>query len=266
MRSFGYDLVRQRQVPIGDDITLQDYQRAYLGHRLECAHNHVLIVSSPKSGSTFLANCLCALFGYEKAYLAAGYDRREPELSVNRLLRYHRQHFVAQEHVRYSVPTEKLLDSFSVKPVVVVRNIFDTIVSMGDHIRRESNAVHYAYVPERMRTAEDAELLGFLTDMAAPWLFNFYVSWQLSPHRFLLTYEEVTGDTEAVLRKVAEHLGGTPSIQASEAVERALEGRSRFNVGKSGRGEELLTRAMKDRIRHFADYYPDVDFTPLGLT
>jgi len=38
----------------------------------------------------------------------------------------------------------------------------------------------------------------------------------------------------------------------------------RLNKGKAGRGDELSDK-QKDRIRELAGYYPDIDFSPVGL-
>lgn len=64
----------------------------------------------------------------------------------------------------------------------------------------------------------------------------------------------ITGNLAAVKRALAA---------------RAIEGdadrtKTRFNIGVAGRGEEL-TDAQKDRIRHLASNYADVDFGPVGL-
>jgi hypothetical protein len=40
---------------------------------------------------------------------------------------------------------------------------------------------------------------------------------------------------------------------------------TRFNVGKTGRGREELSGAQIERIRSLTRFYPDVDFSPIGL-
>jgi len=65
------------------------------------------------------------------------------------------------------------------------------------------------------------------------------------------------------------NVAGNLAAVKRELAARANEGdgdrtKTRFNKGVAGRGEEL-TDAQKDRIRHLASNYPDVDFGPVGL-
>ena len=53
-------------------------------------------------------------------------------------------------------------------------------------------------------------------------------------------------------------------------IERTLSGveksdATRFNIGRAGRGREELNAVQIARIRRHQDYYPGIDFSPLGL-
>lgn len=74
---------------------------------------HVLVACMPKSASTSLTNAIGAYPGFRKIALAAAYGDREQELCQIRLSRYnHRGNYVAQQHLRNSDWTQRLIDQY----------------------------------------------------------------------------------------------------------------------------------------------------------
>ena len=103
-------------------------------------------------------------------------------------------------------------------------------------------------------------------DLTGPWFITFYVSWW---HRFpdaFYSYEDVVlGGPESILTWL-EGLGIEVSKQALDAaIDAAKAKRTRFNVGVSGRGDTMLPADCKATLQRLAAYYPDVDFSRIGL-
>ena len=240
--------------------------------------HRILIACMPKSGSTFLAKTLESIPGMRRARLVPGHQRREQELCIARLNAEIRQSelrvvkgplpyrgFVAQHHLRYSEPTEHILHQFRLTPVVLVRNLFDIVVSMRDHLLDTAPYMSMAYVSQEMRTWPEAQMHRFLADMMMPWYINFYRSWHDCPNLLMVNYEELMEDKAGVLRRICDHV----AMEVSEAdilaaLDAQPKGGTRLNKGVSGRGESLAPE-VKDHIRRLASYYTDLDFTRLGL-
>jgi hypothetical protein len=244
----------------------------------------LLVACMPKSGSTLLSTVIASLPGMRREQLVNGYDRREQELCVQKLAeakdrtellraRWRDEHssapfprgFVSQHHVRYSKPTAKLLAVYNFKTVVLVRNIFDAFVSLRDHIVKDSPIAPMAYCSEEMRKWPKDKLHEFIADMLMPWYINFYVCWQLCEDKYLVSYEQLLADIPGKLREIAAF--GDLAItdeDISNALARAGDANTKMNKGISGRGAELAD-SVKDRIRRYAAYYPEVDFAPIGL-
>jgi hypothetical protein len=251
------------------DVAAADYLEYHAGRSFASGRHRILLACSPKSGSTFLARILSLLPGWTKVPLVTGYGRREQELSVERLLAAHRAcgNFVAQHHVRYSDVTRRLMERFVLRPVVLVRNIFDTAVSVRDHLCDEFQAISQAYVPEDIRRWDDERAFHFIADMLMPWYFNFFATWADCPDKLLVRYEEIHADVGAVVRRIGEHYGlGVTDAEAAVAVEEA--GRSgeatRKNKAVLGRGEGLPDE-VKRKIMALAGYYEGIDFSVIGL-
>ena len=244
----------------------------------------VLVACMPKSGSTFLSALISSVPGFRREHIVPSYKRREQELSDAEILRafaatqvlrrafdtgqllgeQRPRGFVSQNHVRHNHETQVLLDRYQIVPIVLVRNIFDVVVSLRDHVRKESVYTPAAYVSEDMTKWGDARLHDFLVDMAVPWYIHFYVSWMRAEHRHLVTYEELVSNPAKTLRQ-ALAFGKLPrSLEIiNAALERVQGVGTRKNVGLAGRGQEL-TEAHRERILRFCSYSPDVDFTPIG--
>ena len=106
--------------------------------------------------------------------LSLGTDRREQELSNEKLILYHNKNYVSGNHTRYSSVTQKLIDTYMLHPIVLVRNIFDVVESLYDHFRLESTVIPMAYVPNDISEWDKNKALLFITEMVIPWYFNFY--------------------------------------------------------------------------------------------
>jgi len=142
----------------------------------------ILLACMPKSGSTYLAAILSKLPDSRTTSWVPHHGRREQELCYRRL-REDNEAFpshansVAQHHVRYSGTTRVYMKEFNLKPVVLVRNIYDIIPSLIDHHRLNSVVYPMAYAPADIAEWNFERSSRFVTDMVIPWYFNFFMSW-----------------------------------------------------------------------------------------
>ncbi|WP_156927068.1 sulfotransferase domain-containing protein [Azospirillum halopraeferens] len=227
---------------------------------------HLLVACMMKSGSTFLSKLLARCLGFAHISLDRGGDRREQELDPVTLARWQGADYVAQNHLRHSVPTERLLTDFGVTPIVLVRNIFDVVVSMRDHMRGESPRFPMAYADEVIAARDDAAVEDFLVRLAVPWFFNFYVGWWRSGTRLIVTYEELVADTPGTVQRILDVVGLTREDADLRAAIAAMSGEdTRRNQARTGRGAGLAPD-LRALILAMAQHYPDVDFRPIGIT
>ncbi len=150
-----------------------------LARRIAPTRKHVWIVAPPKSGSTWLTLLLNRLLDWPLVPLVNGYDRREQEVDVLPLLSFPDIDILSpHQHCRASQPTIDFIDHFRVTPIIATRNAFDTIVSLRDHLIRESRAVPMAYVDDEFLRWSEERQYDFVIAMFMPWLLSFYASWQ----------------------------------------------------------------------------------------
>ncbi len=227
--------------------------------------NFVLVACQPKTASTFVTNALGNLPGSRTFRPTSGYDRREQELEEARFQRYRlrqTRNYVAQAHVRMSEPTKTLIKRYDIKTVVLYRDLLDFIVSVRDHVRRESVVWPMAYLDERHLAMPDEELDMAIARLMVPWNVNFYMSWRASGIGHFVNYDEIGADAEGTLSRIAKSVGiSADTDHISGANKSALAQPSRFNKGKSGRGSTLSVD-VKSAVRDIVKCYPGAEKDP----
>lgn len=240
--------------------------------RPEHLGRHVFVACAPKSGSTFLKNLLLGVTGFRDMFSTWAALQNEQELDLPQLVHLAAENTVTQQHCRATEGNIQLMQAFGIRPVVLVRNIFDTAMSLRDFY---DGGFIYSTFFEREYWVEltPEEKIDLLIDHVLPWYMQFLASWQRVAREgrlevFWLTYEELTADPPAALSRVLGFYG----LQAKpEDMQRVVSTRggdrrgNRFNQGVSGRGEAGLSASQKARILALARHFPQTDFSAFGL-
>lgn len=235
-------------------------------------HNHILIACMPKSGSTFLGRALMESTEYMFFFLSYGGGRNEQDLDLPRVVRSMDFDTVTQQHLRATEPNLEILNTFSINPVILVRNLFDVLVSLRDYADRRFPSGPVVYLTEEFYRMNPENQLDMLIDLAAPWYIHFYVSWYKACQKgsceaLWVTYEELIKDKPRILKRILDFYGlDLPKQKLCEAVKRSEKKFTRMNKGVSGRGREMLSEDQKERICQMTQYYPKVDFSRIGIS
>lgn len=168
---------------------------------------HILLACMPKSGSTFLSRSISRIPGFRHTMIAHYSDRAEQEINFSVALRKSKYQYIAQQHVRYNARTAEAIETFQLTPVVLVRDIFDCVVSVRDHWRQESYRTPTAFVSKDHLEMDDEELDRMIVQMVIPWYINFYVSWTRCDKALWLRYEDVIVDPADAIRRILDAAG-----------------------------------------------------------
>lgn len=242
----------------------------------------VAIFAMPKSGSTFALSTISQAVRLAALSLTSvvgnagasssffGINGRVQELDELAILLQTargRGSWVAQHHTCFTPYLGLQLKFYGIRPIVMVRNVFDAIVSMDDMIMEtRQSGVWWGdpfTLPARYNELPSARRLEFLAAEFGSWLVKFYLSWRrgidlgvVDP--LLLRYETDVLDPPTFATKVAAGLalddGERDRLTAAAiAPER---GSSRFNKGVAGRGAAIPAESQA-MMRSFADSFHD---------
>lgn len=238
--------------------------------------NHIIIAAAPKSGSTYLAKLMVELTGYPTLSFVRMGKRSEQDFYEPFMLDWYERNVVVKQHCMGHEANIDLLRKYQEKPVILSRNLFDMIISRRDHIYRDEYSFVFptGYIDQNFYHLCEEEQLNQLIEIIGPWYINFYVNWYHSVQNnavesLWLTYEELLADKVGTLKRICDFYGLDKSIESIESAVAFTDGKkeeTRFNQGVSGRGNALLTDAQKSRLQQLTRFYPDVDFSRLGLS
>lgn len=232
--------------------------------------NHILISCFPKSGSTFLLRRLEEATGYINQPMVFEYGGNEQDLYLPAVTRAFYQNTVTQQHLRATGTNIRILADFDFRVVVLTRNIPDTLVSLHDHLLRESLETPLLHVDSGFEKLDFERRLDMLIDLALPWYLNFYASWFNNYTRLKsgavmwVDYEQVVGASAATVAKICQQFGLPFSIATASVPnldDPVTAQKIRFNVGRPGRGRALLSPSQLSRISALARHHPRVDFS-----
>jgi len=178
---------------------------------------------------------------------------------------------VTQQHCRASDANLHLMQGFGIRPVVLVRNIFDSVMSLLDFYN--SGAFQTSYFRADWPALDENTKIDLLIENVIPWYFQFVASWDLAEKQKRielqwLTYEDLVADKPAAVLKVLEFYGlGAPRRDVEQRIKQieSDERKIRFNKGVIGRGRSALNDLQQGQIRRLARYHPSTDFGRLGL-
>ena len=232
---------------------------------------HIFIACVPKSASTFLKNLLVNLTGYRDLFTVYAAGQSEHEIYLPTLRESAHLDTVTQQHCRASDANVHLMQAFGIRPVVLVRNIFDSVMSLLDFY--DKGAFQTSYFRADWPALDRETKIDLLIENVIPWYFQFVASWDLAEKQQRielqwLTYEELVADKLSAVLKVLEFYGlGAARTGVEQRIkEIESEGRkNRFNKGLKGRGARGLTEPQKDQIGRLTKFYPSTNFGRLGL-
>jgi tetratricopeptide (TPR) repeat protein len=232
---------------------------------------HVFIACLPKTASTFLKNVLLRLTGYRDMFSIYAGIQNEHDLYLPSVEMLADQNTVTQQHCRASEANIHIMQAFGIRPVVLVRNIFDAMASLLDFYNQ--GAYFQTYFRGDFMSLDDEKKMDLLIDNVAPWYLQFVASWDLVEKEdrlelYWLRYEDLTQNKVESIQQLLEFYGlGAYRGALEQAISEteAETRRNRFNKGVVGRGKTSLTDAQKQRIIALVDYYPAADFRRIGL-
>lgn len=216
---------------------------------------HILVACFPKSGSTYLSKSLMEISGFTRAPFVQYYGHNEQDIFRPALERVLRKNTVTQQHVKGTGYNIALLKEFKVRPVILIRNIYDVVLSVYDHIEREDHRFSAVYIHKQYFEMDRDEKIWFLINNTLPWYFSFLVSWKEASAEidtFWTSYEELFSDQQSVLKRILDFYSLPVDAESVErSISKMKKTETRFNIGVSGRGD-TLSDVQKGAILNFA--------------
>lgn len=254
------------------------YSNETIFNSIRNSNKYIWHIAAPKSGSTWLDAILRNIFEmdskrWEIRELVSSYDRKEQVIDARKLMNisFRKNVYFVHQHCRNCLETELFIDSANIIPFLQYRDIFDTVLSYYDHLNNESLVAPMAYMDDiNWEIISDNKGIDYVIDMIIPWYFNFYAGWLSSDFYkedklFCIGYESLKKDTFSEVKKLLAALGmDYDDDYIKKAIDLSQGQQTRKNKAKVGRGNKL-SEDQKEKIIRMAQYYPEIDFSIIGI-
>lgn len=216
---------------------------------------NIFIACFPKSGSTYLAILLSKVTGFKILNAMQFAKHNEQDIYKVKLRKFLSVNSVTQQHARGTENNVGLLIKYNIKPIILVRNIFDTLISYYDHLENEDYRVPMGFVHKEYFNMARQEKLDFLIKVHLPWYFNFLMSWREASkdiNTLWITYDQLFTDQTNTIQKILKFYKLSRSNNdIKSAIATIKKRKTRFNIGISGRGK-LISEQQKREIVNLA--------------
>jgi hypothetical protein len=218
-------------------------------------HRTVWIAAPLKTGSTWLSYIMSQLLRWQDQSVAPNRGRREQEITVGRMFLECRENvFLPHTHTKATDTTVDFVVEYDVDVIIPHRNMFDTVVSVRDHLTNYGVHIPPAFIPVSFRSAPKDEQYNIITELIVPWYVNFYASWGYSmaqhPLRVsFVQYESMLQDPHQCIAQILRNISVERSPDSiKSAIIAASHAGTRYNIGKKGRGLTELDEMQRTRI------------------
>lgn len=239
----------------------------------------IFIAGAPKSGSTFLCGCISELLNYLDFPIAL-HGMNENDLNLFMLLitkTLGDGKVVARSHTKASYFTVEYLKRFNIQPIISIRNIYDTIISIARDVRNHhlnGKRASYAFLwqTDACIRYDDTKFLDYIIDMAVPWYANFYASWySLAQEEDLnclfIGYRELMNNKIESIKNIFSFLkienysleklsNYTEKFYKNDEIDHGAN-----NILPLDCGKQVLSAKQVNRINTILGYFNDIPFT-----
>ena len=228
----------------------------------------------PKSGSTFATLTMAELLGVPHCYAFSSGYQSEQEIYVPRLLEAAVKNGVVQQHVRATEENIQYLQAFGVRPIVLVRDIFDALASLRDMACRAHENHFFADTFASMSVERQFDTIVYRWSF---WYMEFFASWQRAYRAnrlpiLFVRYEDMIREPAKVFQGMLQHsrTGQFNEFKQERILEVIEQLRSdpkkiRLRKGAPGTGQKLVSKTARRYVDRCRAFFTDIDFSMLGL-
>jgi hypothetical protein len=222
----------------------------------------VIVSGAPKSGSTYTWLVLTKYFRTEELPPNALFRGTQPLLDEWALDRLRGRAYVAHMHLSPSSMNVRAIAEEAIVPVVLWRNLGDSIVSNDDHYRKLYEVAHDEE-SSKYFAMESQVRYRFLIRFRLAEYISFYLGWRKAGVP-VFRFEEMIADEAAYFRRIITHITGEVDEERLAAARAATasesQARQNKNVGRIGRSitefSDETKALLEETLRH---YYEPLD-------
>ena len=221
------------------------------------------LVAQPKAGTTHMTFCLKRYFNAEYGSVNL-WENRGIEVQDILPQKTHElilspTNFIVKPHMQATPNNLNTLHHFQIRPIIMTRDIFDTVISMRDHFNKDIESDSRKMVPmplgmpfyhDSYQQLDPLQRTDYIIDYVAPWLLMFQYGWRRYQGPCLrIDYDDFISNKPKIFTKVLSFLDQKKHIPSKKRLQEVLQHEDlRYNTVICGRGKRELTPSQIARI------------------
>ncbi len=202
--------------------------------------SNIFLTAQSRSGSSHVSETLKILTGYQLGYIM-------PQFSGNKgneehVISYcdiqvmsHNGKWVFHSHSKGTNNNRYLLRAFGMKPVVLIRDVADSLVSVKEQLEAGAEFINFTR-PHNWSELDDDLKWDFMITYIAPWFLDYQRSWENHPEALILQFKHMFGQPVDAYLSIFEHVG-LESPSNGDILAAHESHRTNYTTGIAGRGE-----------------------------
>lgn len=240
-----------------NNLFIESILTGELNFQAKNEHINLLLCAQPKSASLYMVQLLSSCLGFKNHQI--GFNLSGGSVYYPRLLAAKFSgNTISHCHAEPDPHTLKIVTNLNLKPIVLTRNLLDSLVSRKDMLVRDqwvSNMLSPLAMNDFINAPHEKQM-DIIIDLFASAYINFFVGWEQHRHNsaikpIYISYEELIENEANLVKKVAEELG--LAIEEDTITQFSNEistlGGINFSTGISGRGKDLFTKEQIETLK-----------------
>lgn len=206
---------------------------------------NIFVSAFMRSGSSHIVRSLARLLDHRVSTPQVGFAGEagtdEHIINYNVLNILHLEgDYVLHHHAKATGNNLRILQTYGYRPVVVLRNVFDSLVSVYEQMEVSPHMTVPGVFRPPWEHMADHERWQWMAENMIPWYYSFFASWNAAdiPKHFIY-YEDYYKDQLKGMKAMLDFLEVPDALYPSnKEIEDAVRRKdARFNFGTSGRGQ-----------------------------
>lgn len=169
----------------------------------------IYIAAMPKAAGTYISKILCRNLNYQ--YIHVGDRTGVCEFDIylpNFLDKFiYTRDAIVHQHTPATKGNIEYLNAFNVKPVILLRNLFEVVYSMHRHLLKYKNVWPFFSYPCDFFNFNHERQLDFIIDFIMPWVIGFQHAWLEAVNTkkimgLVISYNEFVENPEQTLNSI----------------------------------------------------------------
>lgn len=220
--------------------------------------NLIFIAGLPKSGTTWLAQLLQEIPGYQPAYV---YDPDECSSLHNICIDIFSHipkngHYIMKLHTHYSPENMQVLDKFNINPIVMYRDLRDQCVSRYFHALNDPTHRHYALYNSLSKDEGMTHNLETALEYYLSWIENWLTEINKQPNRFYeVRYEALRENPSRTLFGILNFYGINLPEEKIEGIVQKVASQTKFDLKQNFQKKHNKSTARKGIIGDWRNHF-----------